>query len=242
MKEKVYSIKKNGRDNYLVLVPQEVPLYEMDLLNKKTLKGNLPMEIALQGGRTEFWYRLTGSVSVRTMLEMRKFGENELLEFMKSLYLFSLELEQNLLNPLGILIDFDTVFYKDEKTFLFCYNPTADKELKVDLLEMTEELLTLIDYKNQKMVKLLYHIYECLSQENPDYEKLQYPPEEEEELTFFEKELRKPEIINEYQEESPEETEKNRKDMLGFLGEAKDKAVKKGRETMASFKKKAIKK
>ena len=82
------------------------------------------------------------------------------MELIKGIYLFSEELEEYLLNPIGIAIGFDTIFYKEEGKLLFCYNPNANKELKEDLLEMVEELLTLIDYKNQRLVKLLYHIYE----------------------------------------------------------------------------------
>jgi hypothetical protein len=178
MEEMMYMMKKSGRDNYLVVVLQDVPLYEMEFLNRRNLKGCLPIAIALQGGNTELWYKLTGCISVRTLLEMRKFGETQMLELMKGVYLFSKELEKHLLNPTGVLIGFDTIFYKEEGKFLFCYNPDAKKELKEDLLSMTEELLTLIDYKNQKLVKLLYHMYEVLNQQNPDYEKLQYPVEE----------------------------------------------------------------
>ncbi len=190
MEENLYTMKKSGRDNYLVLIPQSVPLYEMEILNRKNLRGSLPIEIALQGGATELWYKLTGCISIRTLLEMRKFGEAQMLELMRSIYLFSQELEKHLLNPVGIVIGFDTIFYKEEGQFLFCYNPNAQKELKEDLLTMTEELLTLIDYKNQKLVKFLYHIYEVLNQKNPDYEQLQYSMEEAESKDWQAEEIR----------------------------------------------------
>lgn len=173
--EKLYVTEKSGRDNYMVICPKSVPLFEMEYLNRREIKGNLPLEICLQDGDTKFWYRLTGCMSIRTMLELRIFGEKELLSLMREIYGFSKELERNLLNPLGILISLDTVFYKEAKSYSFCYYPTLEAELKEGLLPMIEEMLTLVDYKNQNMVKQLYHIYEMLNQENPDYEKLMLP-------------------------------------------------------------------
>lgn len=178
MEELLYTIKKSGRDNYLVTEPDRIPLFEMEYLNRRTIRRNLPLEIAVQGGVTEFWYRLTGCVSLRTMLELKLFGEAELTSLMKEVYLFSKELERNMLNPLGVLLNLDAIFYKEGKNFLFCYHPSMEEELKVGLLSIVEELLTLADYKNQNMVKQLYFIYECLNQENPNYEELQCCPQE----------------------------------------------------------------
>lgn len=175
MVEKLYLTEISGRDNYMVICPKSVPLFEMEYLNRREIKGNLPLEISLQDGDTKFWYRLTGCMSIRTMLELRIFGEKELLSLMRGLYGFSKELERNLLNPLGILIGLDTIFYKEAKNYSFCYYPTLETELKEGLLPMIEEMLTLVDYKNQNMVTQLYHIYETLNQENPDYEKLVLP-------------------------------------------------------------------
>ena len=173
MKELAYSIKKDGRDNYLVIRPADIPVFEMELLNRREVKGNLPLEIAVKGGTTEFWYRLTGCISMRTLLELKRFGEGELQVFIQALYTYSKELEKHMLNPVGMLLSLDTVFFKEGKKVFFCYSPMVCEELKIGLMEMVEELLTLADYKNDNMIKYLYYIYEELNQQNPNYEKLQ---------------------------------------------------------------------
>ncbi len=242
MSEKNYEEKMSGRDNYLILNPPKVPLYEMELLTRKQISGSLPLEIALQGGYAEFWFRLTGCVSVRNMMEMRKFGEEDLLSLMRSVCLFSKELERNLLNPLGVMIGLDSIFYKEDK-YLFSYNPSLEAELKDGLLEMVEEMLTLIDYKNQNAVKLLYHMYDCLNQQNPDYEKLQYYIKEEfENETVIEKARSETGIMGTLGEEEKEKEKAKWPAFVKKVEQEKDRFCRNIKGSLLSLKKKAGKK
>lgn len=176
MDGKKHKIMCSGQENYLVLSPERdgISLFELEYLCRRKISGCMPYEIMIQNGKMEFWYRLTGCNSLETMLEIKAFGEEELRNLFRGIFRFCKELERNLLNPSGILLDLESVFFQgDNQKVLFCYNPEKQEALKFGMLSLLEEMLTLIDYKNQNMVELLYQAYEGFNQSNADYSVLE---------------------------------------------------------------------
>lgn len=173
MERRIYITNERGREHYLVVQPKEMPIYETEILCRRKESRLLPIEFVVENGQTQLWHRLTGCISFRTMLELKIFRTEDLDNFFQSTYKVMMELERRLLNPKGILLDLDQIFFlRDKKQVFFCYCPDKEDEIKDGLLHLAEELLTLVDYKNQMLISCIYGAYELMNTENPDYQGL----------------------------------------------------------------------
>lgn len=139
-------------------------LFEEKVMQEQKCKAILPFDIRRVDEDSYYYFNISGKLSLYEYFQDKKKSVDDYKNIYGKIFEAVEELEEYLLPAEGILLNSKNVFY-DEKTdkIYFCYLPAIKNDLMKQLLDMTEELLEIINYEDRKLVEYLYDAHEIIS-------------------------------------------------------------------------------
>lgn len=145
--------------------------YQIHMLRENTIPGLLDITGCGRGGKTRYSYPVTGLVSMKTRFETVSIKKEDMLCFVSRLLEAVSAVRRYMLNPDGILLYPEFMFYGDE-TWFFCYLPGRKKPLAEAFHVITEYFVKRLDYEDTGGIMLAYELHKATLQENYSLEKI----------------------------------------------------------------------
>ena len=133
---------------------------------KVLISGIVPVNTTFADAATVCWYDITGMQAFDHALEMEMMDSQMLTQFLVSLCGTLERLESFLLDPGHLWFSRESIFKNNrDGSFWFCYCPEGKENITEGFQKLMEYLLTKIDHKDQRAVKMAYHIYDQVIKE-----------------------------------------------------------------------------
>ena len=133
---------------------------------KVLISGIVPVNTTFADAATVCWYDITGMQAFDHALEMEMMDSQMLTQFLVSLCGTLERLESFLLDPRHLWFSRESIFKNNrDGSFWFCYCPEGKENITEGFQKLMEYLLTKIDHKDQRAVKMAYHIYDQVIKE-----------------------------------------------------------------------------
>ncbi len=136
------------------------------LLNNK-VPGLLELQIIISNGKLEYWYDITGTTSLGTMMELFSMDRTKLRRIIEDIYDMNYQLEDYMLDGENVSYLPEWIYYdRNDEKYKFCYLPGLKTQGGMGIQLLAEYLLTKIDHKDRDAVKMGYDFYEKSIQES----------------------------------------------------------------------------
>lgn len=145
--------------------------YQIHMLRENKISGLLEITGCGMNGKSRYSYVVTGMVSMKTMFEASAIKKEDMLAFVNRLIEVVKLLTHYMLNPDGLLLYPEFVFW-GENNWFFCYLPGRKKPLCEAFHVMTEYFVKRLDYEETGGILLAYELHKATLQENYDLEKI----------------------------------------------------------------------
>ncbi|MCI5857841.1 MAG: FHA domain-containing protein [Agathobacter sp.] len=166
MKQRQILFERTLAGSYMKIEAGEVSKFDEQMLQRMKLPGLLPMEKCYVDGGIWYWYDISGKQSLDTFCRIKPLGESFLKQMLCSVCAQMEILEQHLIYSRCLRMDPELIYIvNSSREIVFTALPGADGELTHGFGELMEYLLTKIDHKDAKAVRLAYEIYEMTLQE-----------------------------------------------------------------------------
>lgn len=140
--------------------------FEKEILTRSSISGILPVNMTFADAATVCWYDITGMQAFDHALETEMLDSQMLTQFLVSLCGTLEQLESFLLDPGNLWFSRESIFKNNrDGSFWFCYCPEGKENITEEFQKLMEYLLTKIDHKDQRAVKMAYHIYDQVIKE-----------------------------------------------------------------------------
>lgn len=150
-------------------------LYEEDYQIHMLRENSIPCLLDITGcgmdGKSRYTYSVTGMKSMKTMFETLPVKREDMLCFVTRLMEAVKGLKRYMLNPDGLLLYPEFMFY-NKATWFFCYLPGRRKSLCEAFHVITEYFVRKLDYEDTKGIMLAYELHKATLEENYDLEKI----------------------------------------------------------------------
>lgn len=165
---------KRGLDHtYMIL---EFPVlyeedYQIKMMQANRIEGLLP--VAGQGvdGKSQYFYEISGKVSLRALYEKVEMTEKELRELLLQILKTVRTIRKFMLDAGRLLFDPEYIFYEDEN-YYFCYLPAKDTDLCKEFHKLTEYFVSRIDHREMEGIQIAYELHKATMEENYNLEKI----------------------------------------------------------------------
>lgn len=164
---------KDSMHNYMVLLSgeeNESEDYRYRMITRNRILGILPVSIRYIDGKRYLYYEITSRQSLDTLLNRQSLTLNELESMMTSLVDVKERLSEYLLDPAGLLLAPEYIFYDlREKMYLYTYFPGSGEETEERTTEKAffRELTSHVEKDNREAIRFMYRL--CALAENPEY-------------------------------------------------------------------------
>lgn len=149
-----------------VKTDQDFLPFEKEILTRSSISGILPVNTTFADAATVCWYDITGMQAFDHALETEIMDSQMLTKFLVSLCGMLEQLESFLLDPGHLWFSQESIFKNNQDgSFWFCYCPEGKENITEGFQKLMEYLLTKIDHKDQRAVKMAYHIYDQVIKE-----------------------------------------------------------------------------
>mgnify|MGYP001037570313 CR=1 FL=1 len=149
-----------------VKTDQDFLPFEKEILTRSSILGIVPVNTTFADAATVCWYDITGMQAFDHALEMEMMDSQMLTQFLVSLCGTLERLESFLLDPGHLWFSQESIFKNNrDGSFWFCYCPEGKENITEGFQKLMEYLLTKIDHKDQRAVKMAYHIYDQVIKE-----------------------------------------------------------------------------
>lgn len=149
-----------------VKTDQDFLPFEKEILTRRSISGILPVNTTFADAATVCWYDITGMQAFDHALETEMMDSQMLTKFLVSLCGMLEQLESFLLDPGHLWFSQESIFKNNQDgSFWFCYCPEGKENITEGFQKLMEYLLTKIDHKDQRAVKMAYHIYDQVIKE-----------------------------------------------------------------------------
>lgn len=148
--------------SYMILEQGEgLSQWEEQMIAHTYLEHILFAECVNEDGRNRLWYDITGKQSVDTLLDTGEIQYELLCNLLAGIYQAVEQLESILLQADGLLLLPESIFmdYRTQELY-FCYCPGNGKDLPMAFEELMQYLLTKADHRDERVVKLVYAVYD----------------------------------------------------------------------------------
>ena len=146
-----------------VKTDQDFLPFEKEILTRSSISGIVPVNTTFADAATVCWYDITGMQAFDHALEMEMMDSQMLTQFLVSLCGTLERLESFLLDPGHLWFSRESIFKNNrDGSFWFCYCPEGKENITEGFQKLMEYLLTKIDHKDQRAVKMAYHIYDLM--------------------------------------------------------------------------------
>jgi hypothetical protein len=154
-----YERKMSG--SYMKIKTNNEGSFDEQMLMRKRIPGLLPMEKCYMDGAGQFWYDITGKQSLDTFCRVKAVGQAFLEQLVHSVCDELGVLEQYLVDTNCLCLAPELVYVSIQTgEIIFTAVPGSCDNLADRFRELVEYLLTRVDHKDAKAVRLAYDIYE----------------------------------------------------------------------------------
>ena len=164
------SFKKDINKSYMVI--EKVREYsETDfpvrMIEKNEIPGLLKMSFENLNGQYNFLYDISSKQAFSKLYETKKVSFEQIRNLLFSLKGVLRALEEYLLDADNIILKQECIFLDPEgKQIEYCYYPYYNGDLVLELRELFQKMLSLINYEDEKAVRLVYELQGELQREN----------------------------------------------------------------------------
>lgn len=160
---------RNLTGSYMIIREAEYSYENAELLmllNNK-IPGLLDLQVIVSDGKMEYWYEITGTTSMETMMDLFSLDGKNIKHLIEDIYNMNLQLVDYLLDGANVLYLPEMIYYdRGMEKYRFCYLPGC-KLLKPNSLQtLAEYLLPKLDHKDPDAVAIGYAFYEKTTQEH----------------------------------------------------------------------------
>lgn len=145
--------------------------YQMHMLKENKIPGILGISGCGRDGKTRYSYDVTGLITMKNRFETTTIKKEDMLCFVNYLLDTVNTLRRYMLNPDGLLLYPEFLFYSQE-SWRFCYVPGRKKSLCRAFHVMTEYFVKKLDYQDTEGIMLAYELHKATLQENYSLEKI----------------------------------------------------------------------
>ncbi len=155
---------REGFASYYAVPRIEGHEYEERIIREQNCRIILPFEMRRVDDASYYYYKVSGLLSLKKRLTGNRMEEKDFLSVYQDILASVEELESFLLPSEGLILDSSVIFCDEQKGGLcFCYQPGRQCDLIEQLRMLTEDFLECMDYKNQKLVTMMYQIHDQLA-------------------------------------------------------------------------------
>lgn len=160
---------RNLTGSYMIIKEADYPYENSELLmllNNK-ISGLLELQVIISDGKMEYWYDISGTTSLGTMMELFSLDGHKFRRMIEDIYDMNRQLEDYMLDGENVTYLPELIYY-DRSTgkYRFCYLPGIKTQGGNGIQALAEYLLTKIDHKDPEAVKMGYDFYEKSLQES----------------------------------------------------------------------------
>ena len=139
--------------------------YKMMLANN--IRSLLKFDYEVINDKTNLLYDISGMETLGKKFEVLKMSFDNLKGLLVSINSALMVLKEYLLDHNNIILKKECIFTDDDGTnYNFCYYPQYKGDLKLEMRELTAQILSFIDYNDQKAVRLAYYVQRQSQEEN----------------------------------------------------------------------------
>ncbi len=141
--------------------------YELQMLMRCRVPGLLPMETIVTEQGHRYLFDISGKQQIVDYLTGQKLGCVCLKRLLFCLQGVCCRLQEYLLREDGICLDLEFIYVNlEDGSLQFTYLPFYEKNLPKAFRQCMEQLLRMIDHKDQEAVELGYQVYQLCIQDN----------------------------------------------------------------------------
>lgn len=139
---------------------REMPSFCEQMLVHNHIRGLLTFETEYDGEARQYCYQPGSRQSLADRLEQNKLRYGQLKAFLQELVGIVEEGMNYLIDENDYVLRPDCIFFgKEAETLYLCYCPMYQRELREQLSELFEYLMSHIDYKDSTAVIMVYELY-----------------------------------------------------------------------------------
>ena len=164
------SFKKDINKSYMVI--EKVREYSdvdfpVRILERNDIPGLLKMSCETINGRYDLLYEISSKQAFSKLFETKKISFEQVRNLLFSLKGVLRALEEYLLDADNIILKQECIFLDPEAEQIeYCYYPYYNGDLMLELRELFQKMLSIVDYEDEKAVRLVYEIHGELQKDN----------------------------------------------------------------------------
>ena len=170
------SFKNNINHSYMVIEKTKEfseHHFLVKMLLENEISGLLSAGYECVNGEYNMLYDISSKQAFSRLFEIRKMSFENLRAFLFSLKGVLRTLSEYLMDPDNIILKQECIFADPAGVqYAFCYYPYYQGNLLLELRELLEKMISLVDYEEEKAVRLIYELRESLQEENATIDKL----------------------------------------------------------------------
>lgn len=157
------SFKSNINHSYMII--EKVPDFsEYHFMMKMLLENEIPelLRIGYEhiNGSDNLLYDISARQVLSRLFEVRKMTFDNLRAFVLSLKDLLFSLREYLLDPDNVVLKQECIFADpDGMQFFYCYYPYYRGDFLLELRELLTKMLTMVDYEDERAVRLVYELH-----------------------------------------------------------------------------------
>ncbi len=160
----IVSFKREVRANYMIIRTSEGEIgtwekdsYEMKVINRSLIDGLIPFSWEKIDDEINFLYDISSRQIMNKVYETEKMGYDSIVLLLDAINELSIAFEEYLMELSHVLIDPAYIFIgTDRRAMSFCYCPVETANAKDQIRELSNYLLTVVDYSDPQAVSLVY--------------------------------------------------------------------------------------
>ena len=185
------SFKKDINRSYMVIEKVEefsANDFMMKMLSDNRISGLLPVGYENINGQYNLLYDISSKQAFSRSFETRKLSFRQVKALLFSLKSLLRSLEEYLLDADNIMLKQECIFVDPEgEKYEYCYFPYYHGDLLLEMRELFNRMLSMVDYEDDRAVRLVYEVHSEMQNENVTmdalleacYRILKDPPEKE---------------------------------------------------------------
>ncbi|MBR5930899.1 MAG: FHA domain-containing protein [Lachnospiraceae bacterium] len=164
------SFRKNLNRSYMVI--EKIPAFSendfmVQMLLQNDIRTLLKFRYETVNGKTDLLYDISSRQVFQRQFEINKMTGENLKAFCYSVRSMINALEEYLLEPNNIILKKECIFTDPEgKQYEFCYHPYYHGDIMMEFRELFNHILQIINYEDEKTVRLAYEIHAKLQSDN----------------------------------------------------------------------------
>lgn len=157
------SFRKNLNKNYMVIEKVDGFMehdFQVQMLLQNEIQTLLKFSFAVVNGKAELFYDISSRQVFDRQFEISKMTFENLRSFCFSLRSMAGALDEYLLDPNNIMLKKECIFTDPAaENYYYCYHPYYHGDILSELRELFNHILQIIDYEDEKAVRLAYEIH-----------------------------------------------------------------------------------